>query len=91
MSAMIRAVSVDRKILSKDLDDLKVMLAESRELEEQKQVLPFFSDRPQLWQHIYDTFSQHTPDVVGKEISIGSFFRCDLAGGSRRHRASGRI
>jgi hypothetical protein len=76
------SITFDPRSCRKELDELKALLDENQELDERKQILPFFRERPNLSVFIGSYFAYiSTFDRIAYEYDIFGDFKADLAFG----------
>jgi len=76
------AISLDLATVSKELDELEVLLAAGTALNERAEIMPFFSSRKQLSAAIgYFGSVIELPDRFAFELDLFGDFTCDLASG----------
>lgn len=78
-------ITFNFKQYRQELEEYRVHLAQHKELNEQRDVLDFFSKRPQLTTQIASLHLQVEVDAYAFEYDIFGDFRCDLVVGSKKY------
>src|SRR5438067_295004 len=79
------AISLDRTILSRELDELDEFLSSQTTLKERAEIAPFFATRKHLSAALgYFGRAIALPDRIASELDLFGDFTCDVASGDSK-------